>query len=330
MDNVSEFFAEPTVAESSSALSLEPISGSGKGFCEIYRGDRDGKFRAFKCLKPEFRGNPLYERMLRKEFEIGYSLDHSNICEFYSFGEVEGLGNAIEMEWVDGCSLEALISRGKLKKEPAAKILSQVCDALDYLHSKQVIHRDLKPSNILITYSGSKVKLIDFGLSDTGWHSVMKTAAGTVKYAAPELEKGSEVDCRADIYSLGCIILDSTDAFSRVVSKCCQRDPQQRYSSALEVKEAINKSVSWNVVMFALFVALAVLGILLDRGGNRKADDNSTLASPDTVATEVAPKRDSVIIIREVVKEVAPAKSDESKGTEDLDDLFRQASDLFN
>jgi len=338
MEPVSGFFVPPTEDSVASPKGMELLSSSELGLFELYKGDKSGKFRVYKCLKKEFRGNQVYERLLQKEFEIGYSLQHVNICEFYSYCSLPELGNCIEMEFVDGCSLESLIAHGKMKKESAAKIITQLCDALTYIHSKQVIHRDLKPSNILLTFNGSNVKLIDFGLSDTDYHSVLKTPAGTENYASPELVEGGKVDNRSDIYSLGCIIAAMTDAFGKVVKKCCKRDPNDRYQDAEEVKAAINKEVSWNFIMFVAFVALAALAIALNGGKTRSLfsspDNNADKAATDTVSVI---KRDSVIVIREVAQpqptkpsETTPAKQPTTKSdTSAIDDLFRQATEMF-
>lgn len=201
MDEISGFFALAEV--SGQPETLELLSRSEAGFSELYRTRKEGKFRVYKCLKPEFRGDPLYEGLLRKEFEIGYSLGHPNICEFYEYLPVAALGNCIEMEWVDGCTLDRLLEQGRVDAPLARKLAREICDALTYMHAKQVLHRDLKPSNVLVTYNGHNVKLIDFGLSDSDGHAVLKQAAGTARYAAPELLNGGPVDNRADIYSLG-------------------------------------------------------------------------------------------------------------------------------
>ena len=182
------------------------IHRSEKGWAELYRVERDGKFRVLKAIRPDLRGGHRYEALLRKEYEIGYSLDHPAIRAVYAFGHSEALGNYIEMEWVDGCSLAQYLAAHRPDRAVSCRILQQLCDALSYLHARQIIHRDLKPSNILLTHNGLNLKLIDFGFSDSDSYAVLKAAAGTASFAAPELLAGGPVDCRADIYSLGKII----------------------------------------------------------------------------------------------------------------------------
>lgn len=258
---------------------FELVSSSPESYCDIWRADKDGRFRIYKALKSEYAGDQVYERLLRKEFEIGYSLDHPNICEYYAFVNLPPLGNCIEMEWIDGCSLDSLLPRGTVGKTLAVKIINETCDALSYMHSKQVVHRDLKPSNIMLTYNGNNVKLIDFGLSDTDAHSVLKGSAGTQVYASPELISGGNVDYHTDIFSLGCVIDRLSPTYARVARKCCQRAPAKRFQSALDVKKAIERKP---LVPFAVAaVALVLLGsaLWLTHPWSRPAGDVAGLPS---------------------------------------------------
>lgn len=261
MDEASGFFETPTMAQHPRQGMFELVSSSPESYCDIWRADKDGRFRIYKALKSEYAGDQVYERLLRKEFEIGYSLDHPNICEYYAFVNLPPLGNCIEMEWIDGCSLDSLLPRGAIGKTLAVKIINEICDELSYMHSKQVVHRDLKPSNIMLTYNGNNVKLIDFGLSDTDAHSVLKGSAGTQVYASPELISGKTVDFRSDIFSLGCVIDRLSPTYARVARKCCQRAPAKRFQSALDVKKAIERKPLAPFAVAA--VALVLLGSAL-------------------------------------------------------------------
>ena len=275
MDEASGFFETPTEAQGPRQGMFELIRSNPESYCDIWRADKDGRFRVYKALKSEYAGDPVYERLLRKEFEIGYSLSHPNICEYYGFVNIPPLGNCIEMEWVDGCSLDTLLPRGTISKTLAAKIISETCDALAYMHSKQIVHRDLKPSNIMLTYNGNNVKLIDFGLSDSDSHSVLKGSAGTQVYASPELISGGNVDYHTDIFSLGCVIDRLSPSFGKVARKCCQRDPKKRFQSASEVKMAISRRSSLPVVMAAVLVGVASVALYLTRpwGTHERASD---------------------------------------------------------
>lgn len=279
MDEASGFFETPTMAQHPRQGMFELVSSSPESYCDIWRADKDGRFRIYKALKSEYAGDQVYERLLRKEFEIGYSLDHPNICEYYAFVNLPPLGNCIEMEWIDGCSLDSLLPRGTVGKTLAVKIINETCDALSYMHSKQVVHRDLKPSNIMLTYNGNNVKLIDFGLSDTDAHSVLKGSAGTQVYASPELISGKTVDFRSDIFSLGCVIDRLSPTYARVTRKCCQRAPAKRFQSALDVKKAIERKPLAPFAVAAVALVLLGSALWLTHPWSRPAGDVAGLPS---------------------------------------------------
>ena len=279
MDEASGFFETPTMAQHPRQGMFELVSSSPESYCDIWRADKDGRFRIYKALKSEYAGDQVYERLLRKEFEIGYSLDHPNICEYYAFVNLPPLGNCIEMEWIDGCSLDSLLPRGTIGKTLAVKIISEICNALSYMHSKQVVHRDLKPSNIMLTYNGNNVKLIDFGLSDTDAHSVLKGSAGTQVYASPELISGKTVDFRSDIFSLGCVIDRLNPTYARVARKCCQRAPAKRFQSALDVKKAIERKPLAPFAVAAVALVLLGSALWLTHPWSRPAGDVAGLPS---------------------------------------------------
>lgn len=279
MDEASGFFETPTMAQHPRQGMFELVSSSPESYCDIWRADKDGRFRIYKALKSEYAGDQVYERLLRKEFEIGYSLDHPNICEYYAFVNLPPLGNCIEMEWIDGCSLDSLLPRGTVGKTLAVKIINETCDALSYMHSKQVVHRDLKPSNIMLTYNGNNVKLIDFGLSDTDAHSVLKGSAGTQVYASPELISGGNVDYHTDIFSLGCVIDRLSPAYARVARKCCQRAPAKRFQSALDVKKAIERKPLAPFAVAAVALVLLGSALWLTHPWSRPAGDVAGLPS---------------------------------------------------
>ena len=380
MDEASGFFETPTEAQSPRQGMFELIRSNPESYCEIWRADKDGRFRIYKALKSEYAGDSVYERLLRKEFEIGYSLSHPNICEYYGFVNIPPLGNCIEMEWVDGYSLDTLLPRGAISKTLASKIINETCDALAYMHSKQIVHRDLKPSNIMVTYNGNNVKLIDFGLSDSDTHSVLKGSAGTQVYASPELIAGGNVDYHTDIFSLGCVIDRLSPAYAKVARKCCQRDPSKRFQSALEVKEAINHR-SRMPLWPAMASAIAIVVVLSIRPGMRSGNnmasgvtdslskavgidsasavqtvDTGLMVGIDSTSSESTSDKDNIRNWSESVKVVsAPVKSskpvkntvrkDESKSAkkepstrhtkpqsdkEAIDELFRQATELFD
>ena len=81
---------------------------------ELYKCEGRGRITVLKAIRREDRDNPLYNEMLRKEFEIGCSLNHPNIREYYSMREFTGLGMCVEMEWIDA---RTLISYSRVMQE---------------------------------------------------------------------------------------------------------------------------------------------------------------------------------------------------------------------
>lgn len=310
MNDDSAFFVDARLENKDCSYYRELIHSSSGGWTELYRVDKSGKFRVLKALKPQYRGEPMYEMLLRKEFEIGYNLQHPGICEVYGFIQNPDIGNCIEMEWIDGITLSDLIKAGRLTGGLSRRIALQLCDILSYLHSKQVIHRDLKPSNIMVTHNGRNVKLIDFGLSDSDSSSILKSPAGTASFAAPELTSGNPVDARADIYSFGKILSLMKGGFGRISRKCAEPVPAHRYSDVESVKNAIRivpwlKSVPYLMAVVAAGFVIAIIGKTeknLTHTSSSEPADQQTEVSIDTTITDP-----SVI-----------------------DELFRQATDMVN
>lgn len=161
-----------------------------------------------------------------------------------------------------GFPWKSLWYREKLTQPLAYKFIRGLCEALHYIHSKQLVHKDLKPENIIITHNGNNVKLIDFGLSDRDDYDTLKIPAGTKKYLAPEqLLSHASLDCRTDIYSLGVIIQDITSVIKdrrlvRIAQKCTQKNPDKRFHSAQEVLEALNVRRHSKSILYISAVAL--------------------------------------------------------------------------
>lgn len=246
------------------------IYNSPDGYSCIWKANFDGQFRVLKALKEQFRGEPVYEAMLKKEFEIGHGLSHPNICEYLSLTALPGLGNCIIMEWVDGRTLEEMLPDLRASGALRHKVISEICDALKYIHSKQVVHRDLKPENILVTRNGRNVKLIDFGLADTDCHSYLKGPAGTPAYAAPEMIEGADFDCRSDIYSFGRIIseMGGSRRLNLIADKCTDTDPDKRYSDIASIQAALRHHPHFRLIAIVA-ITTAAAAVLIARYNDR-------------------------------------------------------------
>lgn len=312
MPEPSIFFADPgcgmtTVSE------LECIYCSEHGHSMLFRTRREGKFRVLKALKEEYREDPFYRDLLRKEFEIGWELDHPGICKTFGFRESESVGPCIELEWVDGCTLAELYAGGPVARELEVQLFAEICDALSYIHRKQVYHRDLKPENLLVTYKGSHIKLIDFGLSDTDTHATHKESAGTVVYAAPEVLRGGSADARSDIYSLGRILFELSDRFTRLALRCTETQPEKRPASAEEVKAALLRRrkggwFRWLIAGAALAGSVLAGGYYFNRGRAASEPDAAAPAVPTPPAADSAAHDDIGQLFEEISNQILDAQ----------------------
>lgn len=308
------------------------IHRSENGFFELYRGERAGHFRVFKCLSPEFRGSLIHETMLQKEFEISFSLRHPGIRETYAYLQIDGLGSCIEMEWIDGCTLAEYLQNGKADEAFFRQTAGSLCDAVAYLHAHQIIHRDIKPSNILITHQGRLAKLIDFSLADSDSFSLLKQPAGTRNYAAPEVIAGHPADVRSDLYSLGKVLMEMTSGHRKALRKCTADAQSGRFASAEDLKAALlRKRPAWPWLV-AIAVVAVVVGFLLwgfpIRSVRTEADSEMTAptAVTDTLA-KAAPV--SPVMGSSDRSSPAPGKAAEAVREDDVDAIFRQATELF-
>lgn len=253
---------------------------SADGYCYLFSFPSYGKLHLLKTLKPGCAGVAFYEKMLQKEFSIGYQLDHPNIRRTLGWENVDGLGHGIVLEYVDGITLRELMDSGKLTRPLSRKLVRELCGALQYMHSKQIVHRDLKPENILITHNGQNVKLIDFSLSDCDDSYLLKVPAGTKRYMAPELlQPASSWDFRCDLYSLGVIlremgVLLHDRRLKRVASVCMQPDKEKRYADAAAVVEALQARSSWRWGVAAVAVVVLLAGWQL--AGRMEASSGET------------------------------------------------------
>lgn len=290
MEETSAFFGSYEELSDGEPGDIQKIHESPESYSILSRMILGGKLVALKSLKPEYVGNPFYEGLLRKEYEIGRSLDHQNICPTLDFINIPNLGNCIVTQWIDGCSLaewlrtnprRSLSLSKRTDRSAIRKILLELCDALEYLHRNQIVHRDLKPGNIMITKNGQNVKLIDFGLADADWYATFKNPAGTKDYISPEQMAGDSVDCRADIYSLG-KIMQRMGVYSRIAAVCAAEDRDKRYGSVAEVRSVILEKgkrrhwIAFAAIASVLAIVLSLSLMLPDikAARNRRAVDS--------------------------------------------------------
>ncbi|MDE6085624.1 MAG: protein kinase [Muribaculaceae bacterium] len=252
---------------------------SATGPMVLYTAVRYGKRYILKGLKESYRKDPVYNLILRKEFEIGIALEHPNIRRTLGFEDVPAIGWVIVLEYIDGMMLDHAIENGHINTSNARRIASQLAAALDYLHSRQIIHRDLKPGNILITFSGEDAKIIDMSLADSESYLILKNPAGTKRYMAPELfEPHGRPSTLSDIYSYGLIVKrlatpGNDSLLLAIADKCCAKDPAARTQSIKEIQipdkpfshssKGILSLDSPRLTRMLLIIALVLSGIIL-------------------------------------------------------------------
>ena len=166
---------------------------------------------AIKVLRPELSASLGSDRFNR-EIKVAAGLQHPHILGLYDSGAADGLLYYV-MPFVEGESLRDKLDREKqLGVEDAIRLVCECAEALNYAHSRGVIHRDIKPENVML--SGGHALVADFGIakafSEAGAQKLTETgmAVGTPYYMSPEQAMGSDIDGRADQYSLGCVLYE--------------------------------------------------------------------------------------------------------------------------
>jgi YVTN family beta-propeller protein len=190
---------------------LDSLLGSG-GMGEVYKAydtHRD-RYVALKLLPQAFSGDREYLKRFQRESHVAARLTEPHVIPIHDFGEIDGQ-LFIDMRLVEGTDIGTLIdTSGRIEPQQAVYLISQVAQALDAAHADNLVHRDIKPSNILVT-SGDFVYVVDFGIARTmGGRQTALTITGatigTLHYMAPERFVGHDVDGRADVYSLACVL----------------------------------------------------------------------------------------------------------------------------
>jgi tRNA A-37 threonylcarbamoyl transferase component Bud32 len=189
---------------------LEELGRGAMGIVYKGRDPKLGRLTAIKTIRftddfDEDQVEKIKEQFYR-EAEVVAKLSHPNIVTIYDVGEDLEL-SYLAMEYLEGESLEKYAERGSLLAiRKCLDVVAQVCDALDYAHSRGIVHRDVKPANIMILKNGL-VKVTDFGIARATATSKTRTGVikGTPYYMSPEQISGMRVDGRSDIFSLGVV-----------------------------------------------------------------------------------------------------------------------------
>jgi streptogramin lyase len=281
---------------------------------------------ALKLLVPPLTEDEAFRERFLEESQLAASLDHPSVVPIYAAGEA-GDELYIAMRYVEGHDLKVLLRGGALDPERTIRICSQVAEALDFAHERGLVHRDVKPSNVLLD-ANEHVYLADFGLSKRlgEGRAVEPGLFGTIDYVAPEQIRGEEIDGRADVYALGCLLYEclvGTSPFRRgsdaatlfahleeappplpglddVLSRALAKDPGERQQTcselvgqagaALGVAVPPSRRSRWPLAAGAAalaVVAAALLAVLLARGGSPSAGLDGRLLRIDPASDRV-------------------------------------------
>ena len=169
---------------------------------------------ALKLLAPALAEDDVFRERLVRESRLAASLNHPNVIPVYDTGEEDGV-LYVSMRFVAGHDLRALIrDGGPLSVSETTSVITQAAAALDAAHAAGLVHRDIKPANILLEQGGEPpghVYVADFGLTthtDARSGATASGIVGTVDYMAPEQIEGRQIDGRADVYALGCVLFE--------------------------------------------------------------------------------------------------------------------------
>jgi WD40 repeat protein/tRNA A-37 threonylcarbamoyl transferase component Bud32 len=318
---------DPRVGSELAGYRIESLLGFG-GMSVVYLAEdlRLKRRVALKLLASSLSEDESFRDRFLRESELAASIDHPSIVPIYEAGATKEL-LYIAMRYVEGRDLKERLQRGRLDPSDAIGIVAQVASALDAAHTRGLVHRDVKPSNVLLDVAArpdgsDHVYLADFGLtrrvSEEDGSSDDGHLMGTIDYVAPEQIAGEEIDGRADVYSLGCVLYEclvgqppfgrdsdlavvfahlETEppaasahrpelpaALDAVIARALAKEPEARYSSCRELARA------------ALAVAVEEASRQLVDVASRAAAGKSDLSE---VEAELAGKVTDLQLVRE-------------------------------
>jgi serine/threonine protein kinase/Flp pilus assembly protein TadD len=189
---------------------LQLLGQGGMGTVYKARDSELDRLVALKIIRPDLATNQEILQRFKQELILARQVTHRNVIRIFDLSQADGL-KFITMEYLEGQDLrQVLREKGKLPPQEAARVILQICRALEAAHIEGVIHRDLKPQNIMLDQKG-RAYVMDFGIArSVHLPGMTQTGAlvGTPEYMSPEQAKGEKLDERSDLFSLGVILYE--------------------------------------------------------------------------------------------------------------------------
>ena len=213
------------------------------GFGTVYR-VWDTRMERPMALKENLDTSSEAQRQFKREAQILFDLSHPNLPRVIDHFVIQGQGQYLVMEFIEGDDLQKMLQRigGPLPEAQVLEWIGQVCDALEYLHSQNpsIIHRDIKPANIKITPEG-KAMLVDFGIAkiyDPKLSTTIGARAITPGYSPQEQYGSGTTDVRSDVYALAATL------YHLLTGEQPMESIQRNYDDALQPPGNINPTIS--------------------------------------------------------------------------------------
>lgn len=284
--------------------------------CMLYTATRYGRRFLLKALREEHRHLTEYQLLHEKEFRLAISLNHPNIAATYSYEQVPSLGPCIVQEYIDGDTLSEWLGYNPTKASKE-RVFGQLLDALEYLHSKQLVHHDIKGDNILITRNGQNLKLIDFGLSDTDDNAA-----------------ASNNDPREDLRRLAPLMQRLFPKSYRLIRKRCAKGSYPNIAAVRRALERRRKMSVWLIrIGFFLLLLLSVGLLYLTHYEQNvsKTEREQMRAELETTRQELLLERqnehEAVESLRQTRDRLDTLSAEHAETTRQLIDNTRQLSD---
>ena len=288
------------------------IGRGGMGEVYLATDEKLNRRIALKLLPANYTRDKYRLRLFQQEAQAASALNHPNILTIHELGEVDGR-HFIATEFVDGETLRQRLNGRPLTTHETLEIAIQIASALASAHQAGIVHRDIKPENVMLRPDGY-IKLLDFGLAKLTEHNERTPATravddadlssdlvmGTVKYMSPEQARGTNVDGRSDIFSLGVVLYEmvagrtpfrgetasdliaailnenplppanAPDELQSIIRKALHKDKEQRYSAIQDLLADLRSLKNSPELLRAEF--------LVTESGRHKSRAGATLA----------------------------------------------------